>query len=343
MPQYIKILFFFDRRQLNEKQVVPNLDVGHEADEELSISPNGPPNDSDVDSNNEVNCQTEPLPVDDNEEIYFSPDPCVTHPENSPIKSPQQVPSLHHSPVTNFETTSSFPVANGVRNTHTHTVHHVTFSPTDITLGASSDQSGEHHSNHLTVYNHNNINNNNNIIKELPPSVQLPLLRISNGLNISLQHSDTEDEEDEVTKRLRSAFNVQLQQQQQQQLQQLQHDKQVTPPLEPTNQAPSSSGPSGQFNNTDNEFNFSDCNIQVNLRNSSVKPATAFINKISTLSASNSFSGNGNGGSGGGGILRSNPTSTLNTTHPQYYAYPQPPHESSSEDDESVWYEYGCV
>lgn len=328
------------RRQLNEKQVVPNLDIGHEADEELSISPNGPRNDSDIESNIDVIGQTE-KPVPDNEEIYFSPDPGVTHPEISPVKNPQEVPDPQVFIPTNFETTTAFPVTNGLRNTHT--VHHVTFSPNEITLGGNTNNDhsdSEHHSNHLTIYNHHNINNNNNTIKELPlpATVQLPLLRISNGINVSLQHSDTEDEEDELGKRLRSAFNVQLQHQQQ-------HQASTSPLHSQTTQGPSCSGPSGSFNNNDNEFTFSDCNIQVNLRNSSVKPATALINKISTLTASNSFGGSGGVTSvGNGGILRnSNPPPAMNSTHPQYYQGYHPPPESSSEDDESVWYEYGCV
>lgn len=328
------MLWIFCRRPLSDKQAVPNLDVGNEADEELSISPNGPRNDSDLESNNEVNGLTEKR-TEDNEEIYFAPDPGVSHPEDAPPTPTQDPNHDDHSP-NHYETTSAFPVVDGVRNSHT--VHHVTFSTNDIPIGQNDHNIGDEiHSNHLTIYNHHNNNNNNNnneIIKDTATTVQLPLLRISNGINISLHHSDTEDEEDEVTKRLRSAFNIHLQHQQQQQ-------QQTQPQPSHQSQGPSSSVTVGHFNNNDNEFNFGDCNIQVNLRNSSVKPATAFINKISTLASSSSCGGSGGSPQHGGGILRRNPPPQLNNTHPPYYAYQQ--QESSSEDDESVWYEYGCV
>lgn len=324
------ILNLCSSRPLSDKQVVPNLDIGNEADEELSISPNGPLNESDLESNNEINGQTEKSTAD-NEEIYFSPDPHVTHAEDPPPIPSSSTP-IHPVPISSqspshFGTTTAFPVTNGIRNTHI--VHHVTFSPNSN--GVPEENGDEHHSNHLTIYNHQNNNNNNNEIeKDLPESVQLPLLRISNGINISLHHSDAEEEEDEVSKRLRSAFNIHLQHQLQHQQQQQQNEHSSFQETVP--------GPlpaSFNNNNNDNEFNFSDCNIQVNLRNSTVKPSTALINKISTLTSA----GNGSVGTGGG-ILRVN--HLPNSANSQYYnGYQQ--HESSSEDDESVWYEYGCV
>jgi hypothetical protein len=160
-------------------QSVPNVDnEGNEADEELSLSPTGNRNESDVDSIN--NDKTEG--TDNDSEIYF-----VCSPPNS---TGTTTPRKSH-----YGTTTAFPVSNDPR--YPLDQNHVNF---DI----DSQETTSHHSNHLTVFNRNRA-------PSPPTTVHIPLMKISHEVQIG--PSDTDEglhDEDASNDFSYGDYNIQL-------------------------------------------------------------------------------------------------------------------------------------
>jgi len=161
-------------------QSVPNVDnEGNEADEELSLSPTGNRNESDLDSVN--NDKTEG--TDNDSEIYFVCSPSNSTGTTTPKKS-------------QFGTTTAFPVSNGQRYTPRS---HQTTVDFDI-----DSHSPSHHSNHLTMFNRNRA-------PSPPNTVHIPLVKISHEVQIG--PSDTDEalnEEDASNDFSYGDYNIQL-------------------------------------------------------------------------------------------------------------------------------------
>lgn len=248
---------------------------GNEADEELSISPTGNPNMSDLDSNNDPANGT-----DNDSEVYFVCSPPNSTGTNTPKKI--QLRGSSH-----FGTTTAFPVSNigGMRRTT-----EFTFDPHNLSDMQFNNnlQNQNHHSNHMTIYS-------NRLTTNLTPSPTN-----SGGGGGSLRNRTTTHAHHVPSYSQHGDIH------------------RIGPNSSDVDQE------DHEDEDASNAFTFGDYNIQLNLRNS-IKPSTALINKISTLSA--------------------NLEPDHNHNFNQYSTISRDPYtiETSSEEDGSIWYEYGCV
>lgn len=277
----LQLLYLSRNPASDEKQasVVPNLDSqengGNEADEELSISPTGNPNLSDLDSNNDPQNGT-----DNESELYFVCSPPTSTGGHTPKR---------------FGTTTAFPISNnlpsnGLRRTE------FAFDPHNLSdIHYNLNLQNQSHSNHLTIYSNRPTN--------LTPSP-------TGSRETTTKNMSTHSLTHVPYTRPRAAPPPP------------QHDEVPRP-------RPNSNSDDPDHVYDEDGFTYGGYDIQLNLRNS-IKPSTALINKISTLSSN---------------LNQNHPDHNFNTTyssvHPRELNYIV--ETSSEEDASSIWYEYGCV
>jgi len=231
------------------------IDVGNDADEELSLSPSGVNQNCDLAPINTMDVAIEPATEDNDNDIFFV---CAT-------------PSTPRSQLGIIKSSPSPPLSPPWEPTNCNSVQQETMRQ-KITV-SNENGSKASHITHLKVHTYTNEINNGSqssggdedTKKVTTDHGSVPLFKFSNG--ISLAHSDSDGSHNE------------------------------------------------------HETGFDDCNIHLSLRSRAIKPATAFINKLSTN-------------------LNNNNNNNMND-----YTKSPPPSQGvySSSEDDSVWYEYGCV